>query len=115
MQGDNRPGVFYRAGRIIEKMGDEAFDRDKELEDLQTLTSLRKAYGDDAFQMAAALDKLGDDYAGRKQYDQALKQYGLALDIRCAGARATPASPSPITISATSTRSKVDMTLPWET
>jgi CHAT domain-containing protein/tetratricopeptide (TPR) repeat protein len=76
---ENRPGA---SDRIALLNSDPAFDMVKALEDLQALSTLRKIYGDDTSPMAATLDRIGDVYAGRQQYDEALDQYRRALDIR---------------------------------
>jgi tetratricopeptide (TPR) repeat protein len=76
---ENRPG----ASNWIELINsDPAFDMDKALGDLQALSTLHKIYGYDASPMAATLDRIGDVYAGRQQYVEALDQYRRALDIR---------------------------------
>jgi CHAT domain-containing protein/Tfp pilus assembly protein PilF len=77
--GENRPGASDRIAMIN---SDPGFDMDKALGDLQALSTLHKIYGNDVSPIAATLDRIGDVYAGRTQFDEALDQYRRALEIR---------------------------------
>ena len=55
---------------------------DRDLQNIQALTTLRRIYVEDASPIAVTLDRIGDVFAGEGRPAESLDHYRQALDVR---------------------------------